>query len=254
VGATSATEVFNLEDKGEQLKQQFEKELNDVLTQARSNQATHPTPEIVRTAHAAATTFFNHYEQFVGRSDLLQVQHHEDWARNFYETCYNVLHTITIYYDVLQDVCTSSGADWTIYKPSPMAYASMQRLVYNKLVDRRQEVLGLKDAFEKLNLPAGGFAQMRVKSLSAKERVMSYVFGVVFVVAVLVAAVVFPDPSAFQYLVFRWVMSLAAAGVGAVLPGFLMIEGTIGKFAIRSGGAVALFVVVYFLNPQVLPS
>jgi hypothetical protein len=71
-------------------------------------------------------------------------------------------------------------------------------------------------------------------------------FGVVFVVTMLVLAILFPNPTPFQYTVFRIVLALAAAGVAAMIPGILELE-----FAgwIRAGGALAVFVVVYFYNP-----
>jgi hypothetical protein len=55
-----------------------------------------------------------------------------------------------------------------------------------------------------------------------------------------------PYPSPFQLLVFRVVLALAAAGIAAFLPGTLRIQ--ISKW-IRAAGALAVFVLVYLVNP-----
>jgi hypothetical protein len=77
----------------------------------------------------------------------------------------------------------------------------------------------------------------------------AFVFGVVFVVALLTLAIFFPTPTAFQYTIFRTVLALAAAGVAAMIPGFISLS--ISKW-LRAGGALAVFAVVYFYNPAAL--
>jgi hypothetical protein len=69
---------------------------------------------------------------------------------------------------------------------------------------------------------------------------------VVFVVALLVLAIAFPNPTPFQYNVFRIILALAAAGFAATIPGFISVE--IGTW-LRAGGALAVFAIVYFYNP-----
>jgi hypothetical protein len=81
------------------------------------------------------------------------------------------------------------------------------------------------------------------------EKILAYAFGVVFVIVLLVLAVFIPKPTPFQYTVFRIVLALAAAGVAAVIPGFLQAK--VGAF-IRAGGALAVFIVVYFYSPVAL--
>jgi hypothetical protein len=50
------------------------------------------------------------------------------------------------------------------------------------------------------------------------EKPAIFVFGVAFVVVLIVLAVFFPNPSDFQYFIFRTVLALAAAGVAALIP------------------------------------
>lgn len=83
--------------------------------------------------------------------------------------------------------------------------------------------------------------------------VVAFVFGLIFVICLLVLAVKFPKPTPFQYSVFRITLSLAAAGVAAMIPGFINLEfsTTIG-LVVRAGGALAVFAIVFFFNPAQL--
>jgi len=78
------------------------------------------------------------------------------------------------------------------------------------------------------------------------ERFLAFGFGIIFVVVLLILAIKFPNPTPFQYTVFRIVLALAAGGVAGMIPGFLTIE--ISKW-LRAGGALAVFVIVYFYSP-----
>jgi hypothetical protein len=79
-----------------------------------------------------------------------------------------------------------------------------------------------------------------------KTRQQAFAFGAVFVVVMLVLAVLFPEPTPFQYEVFKIVLAIAVAGVAAMIPGFLNVE--VGN-VIRAGGAIAVFVIIYFFSP-----
>ena len=78
------------------------------------------------------------------------------------------------------------------------------------------------------------------------QQLLAFVFGVVFVIVLLLLAVEFPNPTQFQYEVFKVVLALAAAGVAAMIPGFLQLNVSTW---LRAGGALAVFAVVYFYTP-----
>jgi uncharacterized membrane protein YbhN (UPF0104 family) len=80
--------------------------------------------------------------------------------------------------------------------------------------------------------------------------VLAFVFGVVFLAALLAIAVAIPNPTPSQFETFRIIIALAAGGVAAVIPGLLDLrikQGT--RLAIRASGALAVFVAVYFYSP-----
>ena len=81
------------------------------------------------------------------------------------------------------------------------------------------------------------------------QRIVAFAFGVVFAVALLVLAIMFPTPTPFQYLVFRIVLAMAVSGVAAMIPGFLEVN---VPGVVRAGGALAVFVIVFFYNPAAL--
>jgi hypothetical protein len=81
------------------------------------------------------------------------------------------------------------------------------------------------------------------------QRTLAFLFGIAFLLLFLVLAKWFPYPTALQYFVFRLLLSLAAAGVAAVTPGFLHLR--IPTWS-RAGGALAVFVLLYSFNPASL--
>jgi hypothetical protein len=73
--------------------------------------------------------------------------------------------------------------------------------------------------------------------------------AVVFIVTLLVVHLAMPNLSASQQRALDVVLALAAAGVGAGIPGFLNIEGKWQAFTLSAGGALALFVIVLTWKP-----
>ncbi|MEI7586736.1 hypothetical protein [Runella sp.] len=69
--------------------------------------------------------------------------------------------------------------------------------------------------------------------------------GVASLAAILAAILFVPCPSSAQFFVFQVILALGAAGIGAILPGFLNIEFTGAK----AGGALALVLLVLWQNP-----
>jgi len=100
----------------------------------------------------------------------------------------------------------------------------------------------------KVNNKVGGGKNVKSSSQSM-ERWLAFGFGVVFVVVMLAIALFVPNPTPTQWFTFRVVLALAAAGVGALLPGLISV--TAGPY-MKAGGALALFVLVYWFNPAKL--
>lgn len=85
------------------------------------------------------------------------------------------------------------------------------------------------------------------------QAVLAFVFGVMFLALLLALVILFPNPTPAQFLFFRITIALAAGGIAAVIPGFLDLKLSFGKrLAITAGGALAVFVIVFFYNPAAL--
>lgn len=78
------------------------------------------------------------------------------------------------------------------------------------------------------------------------DKLLAFSFGVFFALVLLLIALFDRKPSPIGMLIYRVLLALVAAGVGAVLPG--MIDVNVNAI-IRAGGAIALFVLVYRFNP-----
>ncbi|MCI5218454.1 MAG: DUF1566 domain-containing protein [Candidatus Electrothrix sp. LOE2] len=102
--------------------------------------------------------------------------------------------------------------------------------------------------------PEGELAQV-LAVLEANTTLLAFLFGLCFVAALLVLAIWFPNPTAFQYTVFRITLALAAAGIAGVIPGMIRLTVHPGTaLMIHAGGALAVFVMVYLLAPAKLPT
>jgi hypothetical protein len=79
---------------------------------------------------------------------------------------------------------------------------------------------------------------------------LAFVFGCAALAVVLWLAFRAETLSEQQFEILRIVLALAGGGVGAVIPGFLDVNVTAStKLALRAGGALAVFVVLYFWSP-----
>ncbi|KHK65875.1 hypothetical protein JZ00_03615 [Pseudomonas frederiksbergensis] len=81
--------------------------------------------------------------------------------------------------------------------------------------------------------------------------VLAFIFGVIFVSIILYLSVTNPTLNSFTRMIFLVVLSLAAGGVGGILPGFI-IAGDPNKL-VRAGGALAVFLVVLYFGSRFIP-
>jgi len=79
-----------------------------------------------------------------------------------------------------------------------------------------------------------------------QERLLVFIFGTIFLALILLIAVFEPDLNARSFFIVRVALALAGAGIAALIPGFLNVQ--VSNY-IRAGGAIAVFIVIYFFNP-----
>jgi hypothetical protein len=81
---------------------------------------------------------------------------------------------------------------------------------------------------------------------------VSLLAGIVFIAGCVGLAISFPNPTTFQFIVFRIVLALGGAAFITALTGFLTIEMHLargGKAVI--GGASVVFIALYFASPAI---
>jgi hypothetical protein len=79
---------------------------------------------------------------------------------------------------------------------------------------------------------------------------LAFAFGCVFIAVVLALAFKGGSLDDRRFEILRIVLALAGGGVGGVIPGFLDLNMKAGtKWALRAGGGLAVFVVLYFWSP-----
>jgi len=82
------------------------------------------------------------------------------------------------------------------------------------------------------------------------EQWIAFGFGALLLIALLLIALKLKYPTDFQYLIMRVLLALASACVAIFITGFLRVQ---IKHFIEAGGALAVFVIVYFRAPAALP-
>ncbi|QHF04341.1 hypothetical protein N015_18780 [Pseudomonas asturiensis] len=188
--------------------------------------------------------YYNFCEEFVGNSSLLGAHDDGLWAQGFAEDCYAILQTMPQHFSLLQVVFERLQIEGN-YRPSSTEYANMQRLCKKYL--KAPLIRSLRQSLVENCLPTYGLDNREGFTLTSGIRIgISFVFGVVFLVAVIVIAIILPNPTDFQYVIFRLVASLSAAGVVAVMSGFIEVK--FGSW-LRAGGALAVFAAVFWTNP-----
>lgn len=188
--------------------------------------------------------YYNFCEEFVGNSSLLGAHGDGLWAQGFAEDCYAILQTMPQHFSLLQAGFERLNIEGS-YRPSSTEYANMQRLCKKYL--KTSLIRSLRQSLVENSLPTYGFDNREGFTLTSGVRIMiSFGFGVVFLIAIIAIAIFLPNPTDFQYIIFRLVASLSAAGVVAVMSGFIEI-----KFGgwLRAGGALAVFAAVFWTNP-----
>jgi hypothetical protein len=111
--------------------------------------------------------------------------------------------------------------------------------------DGKVEVDRVKDAHILSNISAV------IRDAPLWEKVAIFAFGVIFIITLLLIALHLTDPTPFQYTIFRIVLALSAAAVATLISGFLQVQ---WSNYIKAGGALAVFVTVYFWSPAAIRS
>ena len=210
-----------------------------------------PTLEELLRCQQLGAEYFNYMENFVGNSGLLGAHANGKWVTGFAESCHSVLGAILVHVDFLKShSLVMSGALSSI---SPKAYANMQRMVKEYL--QKESWQDLRAKFEAHSLPTSGFDFKGASDVSRTPKwqlVTGLAVGIMFSLIILGLVVFIPSPTPAQFFVFRGSFATALAAIAAIIPGLLNVESRFQDFSVRASGAIAVFVLVWLLNPPAL--
>lgn len=193
--------------------------------------------------------YFNFAEDSVAKTALLEADHVGEWVTKFAEDCHEVLATLVVYRDALQSLAMDVG--FNIQPLGATSYAAMQRVTKKYLA---------KDVWRKLEgdmneagLPTSGFRRKAVKDKSSRSNVAYVVISLTGIVAIFVATILLPEPTRFQWFVFKAIISISIGALAVYIKGFLGIhisQKTLdSNLVISAGGALAVFVLLLLFDP-----
>lgn len=198
------------------------------------------------------TEYFNYAENFVGNSGLLGAHSNGIWVTGFAETCYSILKVFITHISFLRSYGNLFPA--MAIEPSPHSYANMQRMVkeYLPMSDWKELERNYLDA----NLPVSGFTRVAAEDkivIPGWQRITGIIISIIAVSSILLISLVIPNPTMWQQFVFRGVMSIGLAYLIPMVPGFVKMKIQIKGFgqylSIWAGGALAIFVLLWLVNP-----
>lgn len=249
---TNEQAVLKAEQNIEELKQHYMDVLQPLAIKFSSGN-TSPSVEQLLECQRKGNTYFNFVENFVGNSGLLGAHANGKWVTGFAETCHSVLETYIMHTKFLRG--HESVLGYSYQKPNSHAFANMQRMTKEYL--QKSTWKNLQADYAKNNLPVTGYTHSGASDLSETptwQLILGLAVGVLFLIAIMALAVFIPSPTAWQAFIFRGGFSISLAAISAIIPGLLTVESRFQKFSIRATGAIAVFVIVWLVNPPGLIS
>jgi hypothetical protein len=126
------------------------------------------------------------------------------------------------------------------------AIGAIDALTFAVTPPRCTFTIQISESGEPVGLSEGTVPPSGAQGPIGADKILAFVFGVIFVIIMLIVAVFDRQPSPLGIVIYRVVLALAAAGIGAVVPGMIVVN---VSAIIRAGGALALFVIVYWFKP-----
>ncbi len=247
---TNEQAVLQAEAEIENLKQAYMEHLNPIVIKIHKHKEV-PSLQDLLTCQKLGAKYFNFIENFVGNSGLLGAHANGKWVTGFAETCHSVLKAFVVHVNFLRSYSeTLAGA---LEQPDTAAYANMQRMTKEYLP--KEQWQQIESMYRENSLPVAGFEYAGVNDLNKTSKwqlITGLIVGVLFAFLILLLAIFIPSPTPTQFFIFRGVFSVSLAAIAAIIPGLLNIESRFQKFSIRATGAIAVFVIVWLLNPPAL--
>ena len=253
---TNEQSVIAAEKKITQLKKDYILFLQPITLRLHQTKGC-PSLEEFLTCQQLGNQLFNFLESFVGNSGLLGAHANGKWVTGFAEHCHSALKAYIVHLNFLRSHQSVLGV--ANIEPDTLAFANMQRMVKEYLPKEISDSLEIE--FKKNSLPTQGFtmsAHEDEKKVPVWQLITSISIGVLCVLGVVLLSVMIPNPTEWQGFVFRGCLALGLAAIVAIVPGFININARIKGFSsymkVVAGGAIAIFVLIWLVNPPSMQS
>jgi hypothetical protein len=247
---TNEQAVLDAEREASELKKSYTEFLTPLVVKIQQ-EGGEPTLEDILVCQQLGAKFFNFVESFVGTSGLLGAHANGKWVTGFAETCNSVLGAIMAHQIFLDS--HSGVLKGSLVKPDMNAFANMQRMTKEYL--KKETWKTLEKQYRAIGLPVTGFETKEVGDLSETPKwqlITGLVVGIMFALIILFLVVFIPNPTPSQFFFFRGLFAISLAAVAVIIPGLLNVESRFNKFSVKASGAIAVFILVWMLNPPAL--
>jgi hypothetical protein len=245
--------IPDTEDRLEKLKAAFVLELRKMVQALTESYRPEDPSALLNSVHQSAVEFFNAFERSLDEYTLPSVEMTNEIAVRKAEDTINVVDTLLGYWGTAQNFCAKYSLPEL--KPSVTAYATMQRVVARFYPQKKNDY---EKRFQEKRLPTHGFISKRKHSgwKPTSNLRIEITIGIPILATTLLVAFLVPVLTGFQYFILRLFMAL-----GITLVGSALIEGTASinlntkiGMTIRATGWMAIFIILYLLNPPPPPS
>jgi hypothetical protein len=248
---TNEQSVISAEGEITSLKNTYMSYLQPIVLRINNNEGSSPELNELLKCQQLGNAYFNYVENFVGSSGLLGAHANGLWVTGFAETCHSVLDVYIVHIGFLRSHSSVFASSYQ--EPDPNAYANMQRMTKEYLPKDTWQPL--ESRLSKSGLPIEGFKYEGASDLNKTPQwqlITGLIIGVLFLFGIMALVVFIPNPTPSQFFVFRGGFSISLAAIAAIIPGLLTVESRFQKFSIRATGAIAVFIIVWLVNPPVL--
>ncbi len=247
---TNEQSVVSAETEIQKLKQDYMDYLTPIILRI-NEKGEDPSISELLTCQKLGTLYFNFVEHFVGNSGLLGAHANGKWVTGFAETCHSILCVFVVHVKFLRSY--SNVLNGALENPNRNAYANMQRMTKEYLSNVSWKELECE--FKRNSLPITGFEYAGANDLNKVPKwqlIAGLAVGLLFALLILMAVIFIPNPTEEQFFIFRGLFSVSLSAIAAIIPGLLNVESRFKKTSIKASGAIAVFVIVWLLNPPAL--
>lgn len=242
--------VEEREDNLDNLKKKHKKKTRNILNLLKNNEPV--DNKIILDLHDSAVVYFNAFERTLDEYSLQDIELSDDVITRKVEDTINMVDTIITHWKTIQLICNKFSLPQI--EPSCTSYATIQRVIKRFKPDM---VEGMKGKFVSVNLPLYGFNDKSKHSgwIKPNKVRLQLIMGIILLIVSGSLIFLVPNLTGSQYIFTRLILTLSVSLIGvATIEGSLKLNWSMTKtLFISATGWIAIFILIYFLNPPTPP-